>query len=248
MDDNKRELRRQQRQQEELVTIKNVIDDIFNTRYKISDIYRKNYITREKVEDLLFKTDFLDNTYGLGMREKIRNKITENGLVRERKPRNSILIEDRWDVFVANEDVYYLSEIDFRKLQFASSYLCSGADMVYVVKKHETNIPSVIALLSDLKLQTILKPNHYENLKRYINIERILISNELSAKKTLLFNIVHVLNESKYNLDYALNYFDLPINLFKKLLKEIALFPFFDEETRTSVKELLNEETDKKVK
>lgn len=248
MDDNKRELRKQQREQEDFVIIKNIIDDIFNTRYKIDEIYIRNYASRNKIEYLFYNTNFLDENFGFGMKEKVKIKIAENSLIREKKPRNSILIEDRWDVFVANPDVYYLNEIDFKKLKFASSYLCSGADMEYVIKKHETSIPSVIAMLSDLKLQTILKPICYENLKRYISIEKILINNELSAKKTLLYNIVHVLNERNYNLDYALNYFNLPLNLFKKLLHEISMYPFFEEEIRNNVKLLLGEETVKKVK
>ena len=248
MDDNKRELRKQQRQQEDLNAIKNIIDDIFNTRYKIEEIYEKNYMSKNKVEELFFKTDYLDKNFGLGTKEKVKNKIMENGVIREKRTKNSIIIEDRWDIFVTKPDVYFLNELDFRKLKFASSYLCSGADMDYVIRKHETNFAAVISILSDLKLKEILKPDYYENLKRYIGIEKILINNELSAKKTLLFNIAHVLNESEYNLDYALNYFNLPLNLFKKLLKEISMFPFFDENIRNNVKELLNEDTDKKVK
>lgn len=233
---------------EEEKIIRNIIDDIFNTRYKIEDIYRKNFVTRNKIETLFFKTDYLDNTYGLGMKDKVKIKITENGLLREKKPRNSIFIEDRWDVFVANPDVYYLNELDFRKLKLASSYLCSGADMNYVTKKHEISAPAVISILCDLKLQSILNPVCYENLKRYISIENVLINNELSAKKTLLFNVVHVLNESNFDKQLTANYFNLPICLFDKLLKEITLFPFFDENIRNNVKNLLNEETTKKVK
>ena len=248
MDNSKKELRKQQRHQDDFVIIKNIIDDIFNTRYRIDDIYKKNFSARESIEKIIYNTSFLDDNFGIGTKEKVKNKIAENALIREKKPRNSILIEDRWDIFVAAKDLYYLNEIDFKKLKFASSYLCSGADMEYVIKKHETSIPSVIAMLADLKLQTILKPIYYENLKRYISIEKILISNELSAKKTLLYNIVHVLNESNYNLDYALNYFNLPLNLFKKLLHEISIYPFFEEEIRNRVKLLLNDETDKKVK
>jgi hypothetical protein len=205
-------------------------------------------VSREKIENLFYRTDYIDSTFGLGTQEKVKNRISQNGLIREKKPRNSILIEDRWDVFVSNPDVYYLNELDFRKLNFASSYLCSGADMEYVIKKHETNIPSVLSLLSDLKLQEILKPTCYENLKRYISIEKILVNNELTAKKTLLFNIAHVLQESNYDKHLTLNYFNLPVCLFDKLLKEIVKFPFVDTDVRNNVKGLLDEETNKKVK
>ena len=163
MDDNKRELRKQQREQEDFVIIKNIIDDIFNTRYRIDDIYKKNFSARESIEKIIYNTSFLDDNFGIGTKEKVKNKIAENALIREKKPRNSILIEDRWDIFVAAKDLYYL-------------------------------------------------------------------------------------NESNYNLDYALNYFNLPLNLFKKLLHEISIYPFFEEEIRNRVKLLLNEETDKKVK
>ena len=57
-----------------------------------------------------------------------------------------------------------------------------------------------------------------------------------------------MLNEGNYNLDYALNYFNLPLNLFKKLLHEISIYPFFEEEIRNNVKLLLGEEIVKKVK
>jgi len=235
-------------EKKELTILKNVVDDILHTRYKLEEICRKNYINKVRVENIFYRTDYLNITFGLGMKEKIKNKIAENGLIRSKKPRNSILIEDRWDIFVANSEIYYLNELDYRKLKFAGSYLCSGADMEYVIKKHETDFASVIALLSDLKLKSILKPEYYENLKRYINIEKVLANSELSAKKTLLFNIVHVLNECNYDKQLTLNYFNLPVCLFNKLLKEITIFTFFDENIRSNVRLLLDEEITKKVK
>ena len=233
---------------EEDKKIKNVVDDIFNTRHKLSEICRKNCISINKIENLIYKTNYLDDNFGLGTNERIKAKLSENGLIRQKKLKNLILIEDRWDVFVSNPEIYYLNELDFKKLKIASSYLCSGADINYVTEKHEISVTSVIASLSDLKLQTILKPNYYENLKRYINIEKVLINNELSVKKTLLFNIIHILNESNYDKRMVQTYFNLPVCLFNKLLKEILELPYFDQEVKENIKSLLNMEEDKKVK
>ena len=66
MDDNKRELRKQQREQEDFVIIKNIIDDIFNTRYRIDDIYKKNFSAREPIEKIIYNTSFLDDNFGIG--------------------------------------------------------------------------------------------------------------------------------------------------------------------------------------
>ena len=228
--------------------VKNIIDDIFNTRHKIEEIYKKNYTRTQRIENLIFKTNYLDENFGLGMKEKVKKRLAETGLIRLRKPRNYILIEDRWDVFVANPDTYYLNEIDFKKLKLASSYLCSGANIDYVINKYNINITTVVSVLSDLKLQEILKPNCYENLKRYVSIEKVLINSDLSVKKTLLFNIIHVLNESNYDKQLTQNYFNIPVCLFDKLLNEIMELPYFDEEVKNNIKILLNVEENKKVK
>ena len=233
---------------EEETLIKNLIDDIFNTRHKYEEICRKNFMNPNKIKEILYKTNYLDDNFGIGTKERVRIKLAETGLIREKKPRNSILIEDRWDIFVTNPDIHYLNELDFKKMKLASSYLCSGADIAYVVKKYEIGVSSVLTFLSDLKLQTILKPTCYENLKRYISIENVLINNELSSKKTLLFNIIHVLSESNYDKQLTQTYFNLPVCLFDRLLKEIIELPYFDEDIKKNVKMLLNMEEDKKVK
>ena len=46
--------------------------------------------------------------------------------------------------------------------------------MNYVIKKHNVNIISIIGVLSDPKLEGILKPEYYNDLKKYISIEKYL--------------------------------------------------------------------------
>lgn len=234
--------------QDELVYIKKIINDIFQTRYKIKTICELNYLPVEKVKKLFYETNFLEENFGTGMKQRVKAKIAENGLRHEQIPSDKFLIEDRWDIFVTKPEVLFVNEYDYKKIRFASNYLCSGADMNYVVKKCDSSVPAVLSILSDLKLKELLKPVYYETLKKYINIEKILINNELSAKRTLLINIVHVLDKNNYNLDLVLTYFDLPINLFKKVLEEILIMPNFEEETKSKIKSLLNLEEEKKVK
>lgn len=233
---------------EDLKLLGRIIDDIFNTRYRLEQICSNNYFPRNKFKDMLMDEDYISKNFGEGILAKIKDKISENSMIREKTPRNMILLESRWDIFVANPNIHYLNELDYRKLSFASDYLCSGANIDYVVSEHNTEVGSVLAILSDLKLGEILKPEHYKNLKRYVEIEKNLLNSNLLEKKYLLISVVEVLYKNNFDLEVALAYFNLPKYLFEKLLKEILVLPYFEDSIKQNINQLIDKKEEKKVK
>lgn len=233
---------------EDLKLLGRIIDDIFNTRYKLEQICANNFFPRNKFKEMLMDETYISQNFGEGILVKIKEKVSENSLIRERTPRNMILLESRWDILVANSNIHYLNELDYRKLSFASDYLCSGANMDYVTSRHNTNVASVLSILSDLKLAEILKPVHYQNLKRYVEIEKNLLNSDLLHKKYLLTSIVEVLYKNNFDLEVTLAYFNLPKSLFEKQLKEILRLPYFEDSIKQNINQLMEAPEEKKIK
>ena len=232
---------------EELKIVRNIIDEILHTRHKIEDIFVNNYYSRDKFKALL-SSNYIDDNFGKGMQYIIKSKIEENGLIRERVPRDKKLIEDRLHVYVANPNVHCLEMNDFKKLSLASDYLCSGADVDSIVKKRETNLQSIIATLSSNRLEEILEKKHYENLYYCICIEKVLIGNDLAAKENILKDIENSLLKNNFDFELVCAEFNLPHYLLQRLLLEIIKLPHFSDELKASIKSALDINKEEKVK
>jgi len=102
-----------QRKAEELKIVRNIIDEILNTRHKIDDIFINNYFSKEKFGALI-ASNYIDDNFGKGMQYIIKSKIEENGLIRERVPRDKKLIEDRLHIYVSNPNIHCLEMNDFK--------------------------------------------------------------------------------------------------------------------------------------
>lgn len=232
---------------EELKIVRNIIDEILNTRHKIEDIFANNYYSREKFKALL-SSNYIDDNFGKGMQYIIKSKIEENGLLRERVPRDKKLIEDRLHVYVANPNIHCLEMNDFKKLSLASDYLCSGADVDTIRKKRETNLSSIITILSSDRLEELLEKKHYENLYYCICIEKVLMGNDLIAKENILKDIEYCLIENNYDLELVCATFNLPYYLLQRLLLEIIKLPQFGDELKANINYVLNMKNEEKVK
>lgn len=233
---------------EEIARITGIINDIFNTRHKYEQICADNYYSKTKFDKIINQSDYIDEIFGPGTQKKVKDKIAENALIRLNIARDKILIESKEAVLVANENIYGLSNIDFRKLSYASCYLYNGADLQYVVNKYECSVGSVIRDLTDPKLKEILKPEYYEKLEKYVKIEKVLLGNNLVLKRELLNEVINILNSNSYDIDMALSYFKLPIALFNKLLLEIIKSPSFDESIKENIRKMISTKEEKKVK
>lgn len=238
---------KEQRKAEELKIVRNIIDEILHTRHRIDDICTNNFYRKENF-NALFVSNYIDENFGKGMQYIIKSKIEENGLIRERVPRDKKLIEDRLHIYVANPAIHCLDHNDFKKLSLASDYLCSGADVESIIKNRETNLPSIIANLSNDRLKEILEQKHYENLYYCICIEKILVGNDFAAKDNILKDIENSLLKNNFDLEMVSAEFNLPYYLLQRLLLEMIKSPKFDDELRKNIKTVLNIEKEEKVK
>ena len=205
-------------------------------------------ITNNKFKKILDETNYIDENFGIGVKDKVKTQIQKNGNDRMRVPRNMYLVEDRYNIFIAKKDVIHLDEFDFRRLSYASDYLCSGANLEYVATKRETTISAVLRVLADEKLKEIIKEEHFVNLKRYIEIENLILSNDLNKKKEVLYEFVDLLYEFDLNKNEVMNKLNLPECLFNKYLTELIKLPYFNAAIKKDAKVLLNVEEEKKVK
>lgn len=233
-------LTKQKNKELELDLLEGIISDIFHTRHRLGDICSNNYFNKNRFDDIFTNSNLIDEFFGVGTQQRINEKIKINDFIRKSCPRNMVLIEDRWSVFVAKEDVFNLNEIDHKKLMYASNYLCSGSNIEFVAKKFNVDVISILGFLSDLKLEQILKPEWNEKLKYYVSIEKLLLENKLTEKREFLFNFVEVLQQNNFDKKLAMTYFKLPVALFDRVLKEILKMPFFNEETKKDIIEILN--------
>lgn len=233
---------------EEFTLIAKIIDDIFNTRYKVETICANNFFAHNKFKKILDETNYIDENFGIGVRDKVKAQIQKNGNDRMHVPRNMYLVEDRYNIFIAKKDIISLDEFDFRRLSYASDYLCSGANLEYVAAKRETTISAVIRVLSEEKLKEIIKEEHFNNLKRYLEIETLVLRGDLNKKKEVLFDFVETLYEKDLNKQEVMDKYKLPETLFNKYLLELIKLPYFNTEIKNDAKSLLNINEEKKVK
>ena len=164
----------------DLYLIGQIIDELFNTRHKIEEVCSNNFFPILKFRKILADENFIDNNFGAGLKSKIKNRIAETTLIRTSVPKNQILIQDRFHLFVVKENIHYLNPVDYKKLKLASDYLCSGADLDFVVKKYNVYATSVIPILSDSKLKEILKEKA-KKLKQHCEENNIEIDIEMDG-------------------------------------------------------------------
>ena len=233
---------------QELDIMRNIIDDIYHTRHDLDFILRENCLQKKRFNEILYDERLLDSNFGIGTQQKVTEKLRENTLIRGRVTKKQYVIEDRFDIMLAKENIYLLEPVEFKKLGYASSYLFSGADADYITQKHQISFLAIIMTLSDNKLEQIIKEEYYAKLKRYIQIEQLFLGNSLSQKKQFILQILDFLTKTDFNKTLAINYFDLPINLFDRIIKEAIKSIYVSDDIKRELINMLNIEKEGKTK
>lgn len=228
--------------------MKQIIDDIFHTRYIYREICQRNFTTWKKFETLLHNEEFMNKEFPVGTVEKVKEKIRENDSLRRKVPRDCFVIEDRFCIIIANKNIHYLNQFDTKKLNFVSYYLGTGANLDLVIKKFGTSLPETLAILSDAKLEHILDEKYYNVLKQCLNIEKLLLGNDLNLKREFTLEVTNFLHENEFDTKLAMVYFRIPEPLFNKVLYEIIKLPYASIETKDTIKSILNINKEEKTK
>jgi len=241
-------LEKKQREEFEFKAVASIIDEILNSRRLYKDICRDNFLPSKAFEKFFNNKEYMEKHFPAGTFEIVKAKIDKNREIRMKKPRDFFVVEDRVCVKIAKDDIYCLNQFDNRRLNFAAYYLGTGANLELTVKHFETNLKEALITLADPKLKDILKPEYYEQLQQCLNIDNLMLGNNLIQKKQMALEVVEFLNQNNYDIDLATKYFKIPHPLFNKILCEVIRLPYIDEKTKVNIKDILNIETNKKLK
>lgn len=225
-----------------------IINDIFDTRHLYADICAKHLFCVEKFEKYLYDEEYMKREFPKITPEMIKGKIKENEKIRIRKPYNMCLIEDKFCVMISKKDVHYLNQFDMKKLNVASYYIGTGANLGAVRDYFKIEIPEILALLSSPKLEKVLNEPYRVILKQCLNIENILNKNDLNAKKIFTIEIMNFLEANNFDIKLTMQYYNIPEPLFNRIIKEIIKLPYASTETKETLKNILNIENQPKTK
>lgn len=225
-----------------------IISDIFDTRHLYADICAKNLFSIEKFEKYLYDEEYMKKEFPKITVEMIKGKIKENEKIRSKKPYDKFIIEDKFCVMIAKKDVYYLDQFDAKRLNVASYYLGTGANLDATREYFKMEIPEIFAMLFSPKLYKILNEPYHIVLKHCLNIEDILNKNDLNAKKTFTNEITNFLEANNYDMKLAMQYYNIPEPLFNRIIKEIKKLPYASDSTKQSLQDAFNIETQVKSK
>lgn len=237
-----------EKESEDINILKKVFHEILNTRHKLEYICVSNGYPLSRFKTVINLGDYIDRNFGMNMQKRIKNKITQNGIVRDSVPRKMILVEEEEHIKVVKPEIYYLNQIDYKKISFVSSYLLSDANLEFVSKKYCVNNVTALNVLDDTKLESIIKPSCYETLVRYINIEKVLLGNSISEKIKMLSDVINLLYSSNFDVNVVVEQLKITYILLEKMLKEISKNLYFKESIRNDIKVLLMPQENEKVK
>ena len=246
--DNIFKIESEKEEREKLAIVTKIIDEIFSTRHKLEKVCSNNFFSLERFKIILNQTTYIEDKFSVQLKQELKDKIAQTAKQRAHIPKDMILIEDRFHVFIANPNVVYLNRVDYKTLEYVSDYLCSGCNMEYVSNKFGTYYDVVIRNLSDPNIEKIIKPEHYENLLRYIKLEKFMLEAPPSDKKTFFEKFINILYENNFDKEIVLKYYQITECLLNRFFEEIIKNPYFDEDIKKDIKLFLNLEEEKKVK
>lgn len=232
----------------EVRLVRQIINDILDTRYIYADICAKGLSSVKKFEKYLYDEEFMKREFPGVKIEEIKNKIDENYRIRLRKPRDMFIVEDKFCVMITKKDVHYLNQYDMKKLNVASHYIGTGANMKSVLEYFKIELPEALAILSSKKLEQILDEKYYIILKQCLSLENILNGNELDKRKELVIKVANLLEQNNYDTNLVMMYLQIPEPLFNKILDNIVKLPYASDETKQTIKNMLYMEKENKSK
>lgn len=234
--------------EEEVNIIKNIIDDILNTRYLFEDICSRHFLNKSRVNELFDNNEFMSKEFPAGTREIIKKKLKENDSLRRQTPRDCFVAEDRFFIMILKDNIHYLNQFDNKKISFVSYYLGTGANLDLVMEKFNVSLPEAFAILKNPKLGVLLKKWYHNILEHCLEIEKILYGNDLNAKREYAVEVINCLKQNNFDKQLTMAYYKIPEALFNRLLIEIIKLPYIAEGTKQEIKNILCIENEKKVK
>lgn len=211
-----KEVTREQDKKYDLV--KNIINEILTTRYAHSDIARHNYINVENFNKILNDTEYIKENFGEETLTKVKFRLNETNIIRISTPRDKHVVEDANLLRVLNPKIKYVDDVQLKIIKVTSEYLLSGANLELVKEKMEMPIQSIFNYVSDSRVKELLKPEHYNTLTRYLNLEKIMIENDFNVKRDLILDLYEILKQNNYDFQMTCIQKKLPYNLLKRIL------------------------------
>ena len=92
---------------------------------------------------------------------------------------------------------------------------------------------------------TTLDMEMYNKLSTPININT---TSDLDAKKMFTMEITKFLEENNFDMQLAMQYFNIPEPLFNRIIEEIKRLPYASDSTKQILQNIINIESEKKVK
>lgn len=231
-DENKKEI-------EDIKTIGNIINDINKTRLRIDEICTKNFITHTTFERL-FTKEFVDKHFGEGVFEKTKQKIQENASLCKIKESEKNLIEEELEVEIVNDNLLYLGDLEYKKLNLAATYFMCEGDIQAVCDKFNIEKESTVINLLCLPIyKDILNEEYYQKLTYYMNIEQTMLSANLRVKEKYITDLLTCLQKNSFDIDVTVKETGVPKGLLIRILKDSLKYFFVSDNIKATIKSLL---------
>lgn len=225
--------------------ISNIVSDIMNTRLSLTQIYINNFISNTTFRKILSNKQLLDSMYGEGFTEILKAKIIQNGNERKTKPRNLYLVEEKNDVLIIKDEAKYLDSVNYRRMKTISCYLSNECDLEFVEQTMNLSKPAILNVLLNKNNQEIMRPEAYEVLCRFAQLERIWLEGTHEERINIVQNIILTLENNNYDIDLVSTELVLPINILKRYLN-LNLVRLYYPEQFEKINNIFNEQEENK--
>lgn len=222
----------QEKYKEKVKITSKIIDDIMNTRYRITEIARRNFLSYTSLKKIIEDKEFLEKNFGENTYEILLKRIDETSKLRDSQNHsaNKILIQDKKNLAILRDDVHYLNEYEYRTVDIISTYLFSDCNVDEMAKSSGISYQNVISALNNLSLEYILKEDCYKEVVYLRNIENNFNQIGIQNKKELLINCVEALINNNYNARHTANQTKIPYYLLKRIIEQDFISMLYDKE------------------
>ena len=232
----------QEKYKEKVKITSKIIDDIMNTRYRITEIARRNFLSYTSLKKIIEDKEFLEKNFGENTYEILMKRIDETSKLRDSQNHsaNKILIQDKKNLAILRDDVHYLNEYEYRTVDIISTYLFSDCNVDEMAKSSGISYQNVISALNDLSLEHILKEDCYKKVVYLRNIENNFNQIGIQNKKELLINCVNTLINNNYNVRQTANQIRIPYYLLKRIVDQDFVNILYDKEVTQKINNAFN--------
>lgn len=210
---------------------KNILDDVFNNYFNVTDICLKERIRSKKFSEITTDKHYIDLNFGNGTYEKFRKKLEENIVYCNRKPQKAIVIKSEKYLNIVNPNIVIVDEYDKKRLEAVRMYIDTNGNIEKIMEYFETDskLP-IITLLINSRTKELLNNETYYSLLPALNAERIIYSMDenvsVNDKKKLIDSVILSLRLNDYNVNLTSKELGLPLYLLKRILTD-RMIPIF---------------------